>query len=152
MARKKAEPIPPPNRHVERANGWELFFRCQRNPFLRSQILAALMAGTQLELARLPNAALADVALLATVSREYHDAEIIDDYEGLLARIRDLWRQPEFTHRTFDSIHLSTISFITMGTKQIHCIEEKYIIDLVEWYLSHDAPDYIRKESPCASK
>ena len=149
----KSKPAPPPPpKPVARATGWEAFFKCQRNPFLRSQILAALMSGTQLELARLPNAALADVVLLATVSREYHDAEIIDDYEGLLERVRELWKLSEFTHRTFDSIHLSTVSFITMGTKQISCVEEKYIIDLVEWYLNHDAPTHFTKEAPCVSK
>lgn len=146
---RKSAPTPEPPKYVDYATGWPLFFRCQRNPFLRSQLITALMAGTQLELARLPNAVLADVVLLAMVSREYHQAEIIDDYAGLLERINEVWRNPEFTHRTFDSIHLSTVSFITMGTNQIHCAEEQYIPDLVEWYLTRDAPDYFTKEAPC---
>lgn len=146
---KKVDPNPEPPKYVDRAVGWPLFFRCQRNPFLRSQLLTALMAGTQLELERLPNAVLADVVLLAMVSREYHQAEIIDDFEGLLARVNELWKQKDFTHRVFDSIHLSTVSFITMGTNQIHCAEERYIPDMVEWYLHRDPPTYFTKEAPC---
>jgi hypothetical protein len=141
---KQAPPPPPPP--PDRAVGWELFSRCQRSPVLRSQLFTALMAGTPLELDRLLSTVLADTVLLCMVSRVYHQAEIIDDYQGLLDKVSDAWRNPEFTHRVFDSIHLSTVSFITQGTAELKCVEDQYIVDMVQWYLEHEAPVYFSKE------
>jgi hypothetical protein len=125
---------------------WETFFKCQRSPVLRSQILAALMCGTPFTVDKLPVAALPDVALLATASRGYCEAEIVDDYAALLGRVEEEWRRSEWTCRAFDSSHLNCLDFICKGTREFVALEDAYIPALVRWVLAQEVPQYFKKE------
>jgi hypothetical protein len=120
---------------------WEDFFRCQRSPVLRSQLLTALMAGTPLVVDRLPSASLLDVVLLATAARNHCDAEIVDDYAALLQRARDEWAAPGWTALVFDQQHGNKANYILQGSDWFDNHEESYIPDMVAWYLRQtDAP------------
>lgn len=126
---------------------WDFFFKCQRSPILRSQLLTALMAGTPLEIDRVPRAALLDALLLATVSRQYHEAEIVDDYQGLVRRADESWRDPQFTHATMDQIHGGTISFLCYGYDiDLTTVETNYIAGMVGSVLRSEPPVYFSKE------
>lgn len=125
---------------------WESFFSCQRSPVLRSQLLACLMAGQVLEVERLPAAALPDACLIATAAREYHEAEVVDDYARLLTRTDEVWRQSDWTCRTFDSPHLSWLDFILKGLREFDDPTERYIPDFVAWALGQEVPVYFKKE------
>lgn len=131
---------------ADKAPYWEFFFRDQRSPMVRSQLLTAMMAGKQLEVERLPKAALPDAVLIALAARKYHEAEIVDDFPALLRRADEVWRDPLFSHKVFDSPHLGTVSFVVRGTDQFTCVEDMYIPDLVGWLLGHDAPQYFVEE------
>lgn len=149
MAKKKKAQVAekaPETKSQDSAPYWDTFFRDQRNPVLRSQLITALMAGKQLELDRLPAAVLLDVVLMSMTTRNYFEAEIIDDYEGLLRRTEEKWRDPLWCCKVFDQRHSCTASFILMGTKEFKCPEDQYIPDLVQWYLEHDPPLYFEKE------
>jgi hypothetical protein len=128
------------------APNWTTFFRDQRNPVLRSQLITALMAGKQLEVERLPVSVLLDVVVLSMAARTYHDAEIIDDYQALLRRTDELWKDPMWTKRTFDQFHMSVADFIIRGSSEFVCYEDQYIPDLVGWLLEHDPPAYLERE------
>ena len=125
---------------------WKTFFACQRSPVLRSQVLLALMAGTPFEVERLPVAALPDVALLATASRSYCEAEIVDDYAALLRRVEEEWGAPDWTCKRFDSPHLCCLDFILKGTTEFVAAEDLYISELTQWLLDQEAPSYFKKE------
>jgi hypothetical protein len=126
---------------------WETFFSCQRHSVLRSQLLAALMAGTPVEAARLPNATLLDAVLLATAAREFCDAEIVDDYAALLDRTAEEWARPDWTCRVFSSIHAMWAGFIiSHGTRNFDEVSARYIPDMVAWYLRQEVPQYFKKE------
>ncbi len=148
MAKKKkaSEVQAPVNISHDRAPYWDTFFRDQRNPLLRSQLITALMSGHQLELDRLPTATLLDAVLLSMTTRNYFDAEIIDDYDGLLRRADEKWREPLWSARIFDQYHSNAASFIIMGTKEFKCSEDMYIPDLVKWLLDHEPPQYFSRE------
>jgi hypothetical protein len=125
---------------------WESFFRCQRSPILRSQLLTALMAGTQLIMERVPTSGLLDALLLSTATRNYCEAEIIDDYDGLIARTAETWKRPDWSTKVFSSIHANAANFILLGTKEFNCSEDAYIPSMVSWYLAQDPPQYFAKE------
>jgi hypothetical protein len=133
-------------RVVDRAPGWAIFFRDQRSPFLRSQLITALMAGKQLEVERLPTSTLLDVVILSMAARNYHDAEIIDDYNALLRRTDDAWKDPMWTRRIFDQTHMNVADFILRGATEFVCYEDQYIPALVSWLLEHDPPTYFSEE------
>lgn len=133
-------------RVVDRAPGWAIFFRDQRSPFLRSQLITALMAGKQLEVERLPTSTLLDVVILSMAARNYHDAEIIDDYNALLRRTDDAWKDPMWTRRIFDQTHMNVADFILRGAAEFVCYEDQYIPALVGWLLEHDPPTYFSEE------
>lgn len=126
---------------------WESFFQCQRHPVLRSQVLAALMSGTVLEVERLPSPALLDVLLLATAARETCNAEIVSDYDALRTRVEEEWSKPDWTTRVFSSAHGRWANCILKGTKDFDSPEEAYIPSMVSWFMNHDAPQYIAKEA-----
>jgi hypothetical protein len=126
---------------------WESFFRCQPSPVFRSQLLAGLMAGTRLEVARIPTSTLLDAVLLATAARTCCDAEIVDDYQDLLDRARDAWRASDWTCHVFSSTHAAKADFIlTQGMMDFVCAEDAYIPEMVAWYLRQDAPAYFAAE------
>lgn len=130
-----------------RSKCWESFFRCQPSPVLRSQMLTTLMAGTPLEVERIPTGSLLDAVLVAFTARVYCAAEVVDDYQRLLERTEELWREPSWTTRIFDSIHANAANFvINHSSKQFAGVEEQYIPNMVEWYLSHDCPEYFSEE------
>lgn len=128
------------------AAGWELFFRDQRAPFVRSQLVTAIMAGRVLEVERLPVIALLDAVLLATAARVYLEAEIIDDYQTLLRRADDAWKDPMWTCRVFDQTHSAAANFVIQGSTEFKCYEEAYIPDFVARMLEQDPPVYFKKE------
>lgn len=130
----------------DRAPCWETFFRDQRSPLLRSQLITALMSGHPLEVDRLPTATLLDAVLLAMTTRNYFEAEIIDDYDALLRRTNEKWKDPMWTRRTFDQTHSNAASFILMGSKEFTCHEDLYIPALVKWLLEHEPPTYFSEE------
>lgn len=132
----------------EQRLSWETFFSCQRSPVYRSQLIVSLMAGVQLVVEKLPNGMLLDVLLVATASREKHDAEIVDDYQALLERIEEAWRKPDWTCRVFDSIHCMWANCILQGRgKEFDDHDVQYIPELVGWYLAQDSvPDYFETE------
>lgn len=130
----------------DQAPCWSIFFRDQRAPFLRSQMITALMSGHQLEVERLPAASLLDAVLLSMTARNYHEAEIIDDFNALLRRTDDLWRDPMWTRRVFDQTHTGAADFIIRGMTQFVCAEDMYIPELTQWFLEHDPPKYFSEE------
>ena len=131
----------------QRPRCWESFFRCQPSPIFRSQLLAGLMAGTKLEVARIPTVTLLDAVLLATAARAHCEAEIVDDYQQLLDRTNDAWRAPDWTTKVFSSIHGGKANFIlTQGRQEFVSAEDAYIPEMVEWYLNQDAPRYFERE------
>lgn len=125
---------------------WESFFRCQRYPILRSQMLTSLMAGTPLEVERVPAPMLLDLLLLATACREQHDAEIVDDYDGLITRVAEAWASPNWTCKIFSQVHARWASRITEGKRDFDSPEEGYIPQMAGWYMAHNAPEYFVKE------
>lgn len=125
---------------------WAFFFRDQRSPFLRSQLITALMSGHALEVERLPTVTLLDAVLLSSTARCYHEAEIIDDFNALLRRTDDTWKAPDWTCRVFDQTHTAAADFILRGVAEFENAEDVYIPDLVEWLLEHDPPAYFKKE------
>jgi hypothetical protein len=144
--KQKTETAPVVPTHVDRAPYWETFFKCQRSPFLRSQLITALMAGTALEIERLPPATLLDVVILSMITREYYSAEIIDDYAALLRHTDAVWREPMWTCKIFDQAHMVTADFILRGSSELVCYEDAYLPSLVEFYLEHDVPEYFSSE------
>jgi hypothetical protein len=131
---------------VERPKAWESFFRCQPNPILRSQLLTGLMAGTRLETERIPTPALLDAVLIAAAARQAHNAEVIDDFQGLLDRTEAAWSRPDWCARVFSSIHGRWADRILKGTQGFDTPEENYIPAFVGWYLDHDPPEYFERE------
>jgi hypothetical protein len=132
---------------VPKPRCWESFFKCQPSPVFRSQLLAGLMAGVKIEVARIPTSTLLDAVLLATAARTCCDAEIVDDYQSLLDRARDAWRAPDWTCHVFSSTHAAKADFIlTQGMTDFVCAEDAYIPEMVSWYLRQDAPDYFDHE------
>ncbi len=147
---QEAQPVQEP---VDAAPYWSFFFQCQRNPVLRSQLITSLMAGQPLEVERLPAAMLLDVTLLATATREYHEAEIIDDYHSLIRTTEEHWRDPMWTVRVFDQTHLCKADYVLRGATEFVTLEDSYIPALAGWYLGHDVPTYFSKElEPAESK
>lgn len=148
MAKPKTKEPAPDTTVVGYADmpSWTVFFRDQRSPFLRSQLITALMSGHALEVERLPTATLADAVMLSMTARCYHEAEIIDDYQALLSKTNEVWKDPMWTRRTFDQFHLGAVSFILMGSTEFVCHEDKYVPGLVGWLLEQEPPDYFSKE------
>ena len=128
---------------------WKQFFMCQPNPVLRSQLLAALMAGQVLQVERLPVAVLQDAVLLAMAARNYCEAEVVDDYAALLQRTRDEWRRPDFTHALMDQTHGYWVdAIVERGASSFDNYEEQYIPEMTAWFLAHDAPSYFSPSGP----
>lgn len=143
---KKQQPVQP-RVQQDVAPYWAFFFRDQKAPILRSQLITALMAGKQLEVDRLLTPMLLDVVIVSMASRFYHEAEIIDDYQALLQRTDTAWGDPMYTRRTFDQVHSNVASFIVRGSTEFKCFEDQYIPDLVGWYLERpEVPNYFSKE------
>lgn len=143
----EAGPDDLPGPALPRRSAWELFFACQRNPVVRSQLITGLMAGTKLQFERVPTVALLDAVLLCTAAREFCAAEIIDDYEELLSRTKAEWERPEHTHRDFDSQHGRWAGCIVFhGARDFETPEERYVPGFVSWLLSQDAPEYFVRE------
>jgi len=130
----------------ERAWYWDNFFKCQRCPVLRSQLITSLMAGKLLEVERLPKAALLDAVLIAMTTREYHQAEVIDDYTALCRLTNEEWKDPMWSCKVFDQNHLGTADFVVRGSNEFVCHEDQYIPGLIGWFLGHDVPEYFVKE------
>lgn len=126
---------------------WESFFRCQRSPVLRSEVLTALLSGSRLEVLRLPTSLLLDVLLLATAAREECNAEIVDDYESLRSRVAEEWKRPDWSTRVFDQLHANKASCILHGQTEFVCLEDAYIPGMVAWYLGQEVPkDFVEAE------
>lgn len=128
------------------APNWNLFFRDQRSPVLRSQLITALMSGHPLEVERLPTRTLLDAVLLAMTARNYFESEIIDDYNALLRRTDTAWKDPLWTKRTFDQLHMGVCDFILRGATEFKCYEDMYIPELVRWMLENEPPQYFVEE------
>ena len=125
---------------------WEAFFKCQRHPILRSQLLTSLMAGTVMPTERIPTGSLLDAVLVATAAREILNAEVVSDYDALLTRTEEEWAKPDWTCKVFSSIHGHWANAILKGTRNFDSVEENYIPDMVEWYIQHDVPTYFSRE------
>lgn len=145
MAKSRKQPAAPA-RPAMGAPGWEFFFRDQRSPVLRSQLITALMSGHPLEVERLPKTALLDVVLLSMAARNYHEAEIIDDYNALLRRTDEVWKDPSWTRLTFDQTHSNAADFILKGMAEFKCHEDLYIPELLRWLLENEPPVYFSEE------
>lgn len=130
---------------LERLHCWESFFRCQKSPVLRSQVLTALMAGTPFAVLHLPNATLLDVLLLSTAARNECNAEIVDDYTTLVDRVREEWCKPDWTIRVFDSIHANKADYILQGASYFDNAEDAYIPRMTAWFLAHSVPTVFEK-------
>jgi hypothetical protein len=145
MKRKSVMPERKPSEGV--LPRWETFFMCQRNPMLRSQVLAALLSGTRIVVARLPTPLFLDVVLLGFAARVYCDAEIVDDWAELLRRTEEEWERPDWTCKVFSSLHAGAANGIVQGqVANFGCFDEQYIPDLVQYYLEHDLPEYFSRE------
>ena len=149
---RKITPAPQPQQQedaplaVQPKKCWETFFRCQRSPVLRSQVLTTLMAGTPLEAERVPAGSLLDAVLISFTARAYCNVEVVDDYDALCSRTNEIWARPDFTHKMFSSAHGCAASFILRGSREFHAAEEGYIPAMVGWYLGHDVPNYFHHE------
>ena len=127
---------------------WENFWLRQRHPVLRSQLITALMAGTVVEVAQVPTAALLDAVLIATAAREYCQAEVVDDYQALLYLAKETIDQPDYTHRATDSIHGNAACLIIYyGLRKFVSAEDLYIPEMIEQYLQQEVPNYFLKET-----
>lgn len=131
-------------------NWWE-FFRSQRNPVLRSQLITSIMAGVVLEVDRLPKAALADALMLATACREEWDCEIVDNYRALQRRVKEVVEEPDFTHAVMDQLHFRIAYLVACREPRAHIPfpeehETKYIGPLTQDLLNADVPSYFKKE------
>lgn len=146
MAKKKKQESKPVVISHDRAPCWSIFFREQRSPLLRSQLITALMSGHQLEVERLPVSTLLDAVVLSMTARNYSDAEIVDDYNALLRRTDTVWQDPMWTRRTFDQTHINVADFIIRGADEFTCTEDEYIPQLVDWLLGHEVPEYFSEE------
>lgn len=104
------------------------------------------MSGHQLETERLPNGALLDVVVLSMATRNYLEAEVIDDYTALLTRTERVWKDPLWTRRMFDQTHMNAASFILMGKAEFTSAEDLYVPELVEWILDQEPPVYFTEE------
>jgi hypothetical protein len=109
-------------------------------------MLTALMAGTPLEAARIPTAALLDALLIAFAARTYCEAELVDDFSALMHRVDEEWKRPDWTTKVFDSLHGCAANFILLGSTEFAAIEERYIPEFVAWYINHDVPTYFDRE------
>jgi hypothetical protein len=131
---------------------WETFFRCQPNPIIRSQLLTALLAGSTIQVDRVPTVALQDVLMLALGARKYCDAEIVDSWQNLKERVFDVWARPDFTHRMMDQTHCLWCSAVVhRGAEEFLNSEERYVPAMVAWYLGHASPSYFVKEIEAVS-
>lgn len=130
---------------------WEQCFVSQSSPVLRSQLLAALMAGTQIEADRVPVPALLDAVVLATTARNYCEAEIVDDYQRLLERAKEeRLVDGRDGHCRMHQIH--QISFILDGVAdELTAPEDQYLERMVTRFLSMEPPAYSPdpKARPC---
>lgn len=108
--------------------------------------MTALMSGHPFETERVPKSALLDVLLIASTTREYLNAEVIDDFAALKERVDETWRDPMWTRRVFDQTHMNAADFILKGTTRFSCHEDQYIPDLVEWMIQNDPPEYFSEE------
>jgi hypothetical protein len=129
---------------------WEFFFRDQRAPVLRSQMITALMAGHPFEVERLPTATLLDAVVLSMAARNYLDAEIVDDYNALLERTDAVWKEPTWSRRVFDQTHCGAADFIIRGATAFTCYEDMYIPQFVSSLLEQDPPEYFKRELKAA--
>ena len=143
---KKTKLVAVPATHAPQVRDWEVFFRDQRAPVLRSQLITALMAGHALEVERLPTATLLDAVLLASTTRNYLDAEIIDDFPALLSRTDNAWKSPDWSCRVFSQMHMNAADFILQGRTRFAANEDQYIPDFVEQVLASDPPEYFSEE------
>jgi hypothetical protein len=128
---------------------WDIFFRCQRYPILRSQVLVALMAGTVTPTERVPVAALLDVFVLATAARERVDADIVDNYAELERRVREEWDGERF--HVMSSQHgncASSIVYLNADRKAIFDRpEDSYIPAMLsKLFEVEEVPQYIGQE------
>jgi hypothetical protein len=128
------------------SQAWEMFFRSQRYPILRSQLITSLMVGVPYELERLPTATLLDAVLLTTAAREYLQAEIIDDYDGLLSRADDEWSKPDWTAARFDQINAMWAGVILKGVRNFDPPEVRWIPAFVNAVISSAVPEYFSEE------
>ena len=139
------QPVLPP---TTQQRAWELVFAAQRRPVLRSELVTALIQGTQLPVERLPTEALADAVLLATAAREHCGAEIVVDYPALLSRMEDTFTRPDFCTRVCDTAFINKVSHVCWhGSSPFVCVEQQCVPVLVEWLLNQDqVPEYFTKE------
>lgn len=153
IVRKAPEPADDPvqqfdnEAEIQPVHAWEVFFRCQRHPMLRHQVLMALMAGTPLIVDRLQKPMLLDVLIIANVTREYFEAEIVDDFQALKERVEEEWAKPDWSCRVFSSQHANWANWILKGEVRAKNREELYIPDMVGWYLDQEPPTYITEEA-----
>lgn len=84
-----------------------------RNPVSQSNLIVALAAGTVLQAGRLPTDLLPSVVLLATIGLRSFNQQIIDDYELLLQRMEETFKDPGLTHRDFDHPELWLVSSVS---------------------------------------
>lgn len=134
---------------------WTVFFRCQRHPILRSQLIVALIAGQQLTVARVPTALLLDLFVMATAAREFHDAEIVDSYDELVTVVKEIWNSPEYTAARMDQQHSNLASSILFLDSEVKSIferpEDRYVPALVAAYLEMEAvPVYMTPRKKAA--
>ena len=87
-----------------------------------------------------------DVVLLAFAAGTYHDAEIVNDFMGLCERTEEEWSRPDWTCRVFNSIHGNAANWILKGSKEFGCSEDRYIPEMVGFYLGHEVPNYFVRE------
>jgi hypothetical protein len=82
-------------------------------PVLQSNLVAALAGGNVLQVGLLPVALLPTVVLLATIGLRSYQQQIVDDYGLLLARMEQVFKAPELTHRHYFHPQLSLVALIT---------------------------------------
>jgi len=132
----------------DRPRAWECFFRDQPFPVFRSQLLTALMAGTPLDVEHIPVRALADVAIIAAVSRYFCNAEVVTDWKALISKVRELWDAPTFSHKVFSNMHLRALASVIYHNSEQSAFsdhDELYLPELVRWYLEQETPDYFER-------
>ena len=130
---------------------WVRFFRCQRSIMLRSQLVTALMAGTPLEAARAPAGALLDALLIALAARTRCDAEVVDDWVGLVTRAAEKWADPLTTSRTLDQVHADKASILCWRRGEddgglFAGPEVAYVPAMVAQWIDAEPPRYFGRE------
>lgn len=90
----------------------QFFFVDAKDLVAVSDLITSLAAGNQIRADRVPACLLPCVTLLTTIGLRRFDQQIVDDYALLIDRLKEVWREPNFTHAEFFHRQLFLVSCV----------------------------------------